>query len=148
MTQRTTILHDNVAIIRSRQTAIRREIDRRGIALKAVSFDSKIPYETLLTYFPAPDSREPAQIPGGAIFALCEGDALPADLISLLLPAGWLAVKAPEAIDHDELCELAEEYVTKKTAAHRLDSECGRDIGPTEDASLTATVVRLRAVAA
>lgn len=141
-------MHDNVTIIRERQSAIRREIDRRNIALKAVALDSRIPYETLLTYFPAPGTREPAQIPGGAIFALCEGKALPADLLSLLLPNGWLIVRAPEMIDHDELCALAEDYVVKKTAAHRLDSECGRDIGPNEAETLTGAVVRLRAVAA
>ena len=42
-------------IIRERQLAIRRELDRRGIALKVVSYDSKIPYPTLLTYFPGGD---------------------------------------------------------------------------------------------
>lgn len=141
-------MRDSVEIIRERQLAVRRQIDDLQIALKAVAFDSGIQYETLLTYFPAEgSSREPAQIPGGAIFALCAGKALPPDLLSLLVPNGWLIVRAPEGIDHDELCELAEEYVTKKTAAHRLDSECGRDIGPTEDASLTATVAQLRAVA-
>ncbi|MBO9624144.1 MAG: hypothetical protein J7500_15660 [Sphingomonas sp.] len=141
-------MSDANSIVRERQLVIRREIDRRGIALKAVALDSNLPYTTILSYFPGEKDKTPATIPASAIFAICEGDALPADLISLLLPNGWLAVKAPETIDHDELCTLAEEYVTKKTAAHRLDSECGRDIGPNEDASLTATVVQLRAAAA
>src|SRR3954470_14542438 len=128
MVQRTTILRDNVAIIRARQLAIRREIDRRNIALKAVSFDSGIPYETLLTYFPLEEAREPAQIPGGAIYALC--DALPADLLSLLVPSGWQIVQVPEAIDHDDLCDLISQYIAKKNAAHHPDSEMGREIGP------------------
>ncbi len=138
-------MHDNVAIIRSRQTAIRREIDRRGIPLKAVSFDSGIPYETLLTYFPAPKTREPAQIPGGAVYALC--GALPLDLLSLLLPDGYQIVRAPESIDHDALCELATSYVSTKVAAHHPDSELGREIGPNEAAGLTAIVVELKAAA-
>jgi hypothetical protein len=141
------IIKDSVAIIRARQLAIRREIDRRGIALKAVSYDSGIPYETLLTYFPAEGSREPAQIPGGAVYALCDGNALPADLLSLVLPDGWQIVRAPEAINHDALCELAMEYVAKKAAAHHPESEMGREIGPNEDADLTGTVVQFRAAA-
>lgn len=148
MTQRNTIPHDNVAIIRQRQTNIRREIDRRGIALKAVSFDSGISYETLLTYFPAPGTREPAQIPGGAIFALCYGEALPADLLSLLVPDGWQIVRAPESIDHDALCEHLVDYLATKQAAHHPESECGPAIGPTERQSLDGKVVQIRGMAA
>lgn len=148
MPHRTTIPHDNVAIIRARQTAIRREIDRRSIALKAVSMDSGIPYETLLTYFPAPGSREPAQIPGGAIFALCDGEALPADILSLLVPTGWQIVRAPEGIDHDALCEHLVDYLATKQAAHHPDSECGPAIGPNERANLDGKVVQITAIAA
>jgi hypothetical protein len=137
------IVHDNVAIIRSRQTAIRREIDRRGMALKAIAFDSGIPYETLLTYFPAPGGREPAQIAGSAIYALCEGNALPLDLLSLMLPEGFQIVQAPEGLDHDRLCELAADYVAEKNRAHHPESEAGRDIGPGENKKLAAKVVQL-----
>ena len=42
------IMADSVTIIRERQCVIRRELDRRGIALKAVALDSDIPYPTLL----------------------------------------------------------------------------------------------------
>lgn len=138
-------MKDNVAIIRARQLAIRREVDRRGIALKAVSYDSGIPYETLLTYFPAEGSREPAQIPGGAIYALCEGNALPADLLSLVLPDGWQIVRAPEAIDHDALCEQVVEYLARKQAAHHPESEAGVAIGPREREELDGKVVQLTA---
>ena len=134
-------MHDNVAIIRSRQTAIRREIDRRGIPLKAVSFDSGVAYETLLTYFPAPNTREPAQIPGGAIYALC--CALPLDLLSLLLPDGYQIVRAPESLDHDALCKLACDYVTTKNAAHHPDSEAGTQLGPNEKGNLDVMVVQI-----
>jgi len=148
MTQRPTITHDNVAIIRTRQTAIRKEIDRRGIALKAVSFDSGIPYDTLLTYFPAPGSREPAQIPGGAIFALCDGEALPADILSLFVPTGWQIVRAPEGIDHDEVEEACRDFLAAKGASHHPESEMGREIGPSEKRKLDEKVVHLSAVAA
>jgi len=138
---------DNVTIIRERQLGIRREIDRRGIALKIVAADSRIPYETLLTYFPQEGSREPAQIPGGAIYALCEGGALPSDLLSLLLPEGPQIVRVPEGVDHDKVAELAAEYLTAKNASHHPDSEAGRDIGPTEQAVLTGKLVELKVAA-
>lgn len=132
-------MRDNVAIIRERQLGIRRLIDDKGIALKLVAFDSGIPYETLLTYFPAPGTRDPAQIPGGAIYALCA--ALPAELLSLLLPVGFQIVRAPEGIDHDRIAELAADYLATKLAAHDPESEAGRDIGPGEDRALTGKVV-------
>lgn len=141
-------MRDSVTIIRTRQAAIRREIDRRGIALKAVAFDSGIQYETLLTYFPVDGGRDPAQIPGGAIYALCEGSALPADLLSLLLPAGWQMVRVPEGIDHDELCNHLVDYLATKQAAHHPDSECGPAIGPVEKSQLDSKVTHIRAIAA
>lgn len=139
------IPHDNVAIIRARQLAIRREIDRRFIALKIVASDSGIPYDTLLTYFPVEGSREPAQIPGGAIFALCAGNALPADLLSILLPDGWQIVRAPESIDHDALCDQVVDYLARKQAAHHPESEDGVAIGPNERAELDGKVVQIKA---
>lgn len=141
------IVHDNVAIIRSRQTAIRREIDRRGIALKAVAFDSGIPYETLLTYFPIEGGREPAQIAGSAIYALCEGKSLPLDLLSLLLPEGFQIVRAPEAIDHDEIETIAREYLAQKGKAHHPLSPAGREISDCEDVTLRRCATQLKAVA-
>lgn len=140
-------MRDNVAIIRERQLGIRREIDRRSIALKIVAADSRIPYETLLTYFPQDGGREPAQMPAGAIYALCEGQALPADLLSLLLPNGWQVVRVPEGIDHDKVAELAADYLATKNATHHPDSEAGRDIGPGEADTLTGKLVQLRAAA-
>lgn len=140
-------MRDNVVIVRERQLGIRREIDRRGIALKIVAADSRIPYETLLTYFPQEGSREPAQIPGGAIYSLCEGEALPADLLSLLLPNGWQVVRVPEGIDHDKVAELGADYLTAKNASHHPESEAGRDIGPHEAAALTRKLVQLKVAA-
>ncbi len=143
------IIHDErsiVRIIRERQAAMRREIDRRGIALKAISQDSGIEYRTLLTYFPADGDREPAQIPGSAIFALA--GAIPNDILSLLLPAGHLVVRVPEEIDHDELSDLAADYVKSKQDAHKVDSPAGRDIADCEREELDSKVVQFARAAA
>lgn len=139
-------MRDEDKIVRASQLTIRRELDRRGISLKALSFDSGIGYSTLVSYFPGEKNREPATISGAAIFALC--GVLPADLISLILPDGFQIVRAPETIDHDELCTLANEYVSTKNRAHHPDSEAGRDLGPNEKSSLDGIVVQLAARAA
>ncbi len=138
---------DRNSIVRERQSVIRREMDRRGISLKAVAFDSGIPYATIISYFPGERDREPATITGGAIFALCEGEALPADLLSVLLPDGFQIVRVPEAIDHDRIAEMAADYLATKNAAHHPESEAGRDLGPTEQASLTGKLVQLKVAA-
>jgi hypothetical protein len=129
-----TIMHDEskiVDIIRDRQLAMRREMDRRGIAMKVVSQDSGIGYSTLLTYFPADPMARPAQIPGSAIYALA--GHIPPDILSLLLPVGHVIVKAPEAINHDEIAEAMHDFLQAKERAHHPDSEAGREIGPGED---------------
>ncbi len=128
------------SIVRDRQLVIRREIDRRGIALKAVAMDSRIPYTTLLSYFPGERDKEPAQIPGGAIYALCEGQALPADLMSLLLPEGWQIVRVAEGVDHDAVADWADKYTREKLAAHRVDSVDGEHISDCERKQLDSIV--------
>ena len=130
-------MHDEsriVGIIRERQLAMRREMDRRGIAMKVVSQDSGIPYATLLTYFPADPLKQPTQIPGSAIYALT-GNLAP-DILSLLLPSGHVIVKAPEEINHDEIAEAMHDFLTTKERAHHPESEAGREIGPGEHQSL------------
>ena len=82
---------------------------------------------------------------GAAIYALC--GALPADLLSMLLPDGFQVVRVEEGIDHDKIAELANDYCATKHAAHHPESEAGRDIGPNENGTLTAKVVALRAAA-
>ncbi len=135
-------------ILKQRQCAMRREMDRRGIALKAVSFDSGIPYSTLLSYFPQEGGREPAIMSVEAQFALAEKDALPADILSLLLPAGKLIVHVPENVDHDEADKACRDYADAKAAAHHPDSEAGRDIGPNEDRALRGKLSLVASVAA
>lgn len=136
---------DKTMIVRERQLAIRREIDRRGIALKAVACDSGIGYGTLLTYFPAPGSREPACLPTSALYALAEGKALPLDLLSMLLPVGVAMVFVPEEVDHHEAAAAMQDFLSAKARAHHPDSPAGEAIAPCEDATLRAKLAVVRA---
>ncbi len=130
-------------IVRDRQLAVRREMDRRGISLKAVSLDSGIPYPTIVSYFPGERDRQPATLGGAALFTLCETKALPLDLLSLILPAGFQIVRAPEDIDHDEFETVCRDYLAAKGKAHHPDSPGGREIAECEKAALTGKVVQL-----
>lgn len=132
-------------IVRDRQRAMRREIDRRGIALKAVSYDSGIPMGSLLSYFPGGE-RDPAILPATALFKLLSGNALPHDILSLILPDGEQIVRVPESIDHDVMEAMARDYLAGKGAAHHPDSEAGREIGPKEEHDLDQRAARLVAV--
>lgn len=133
-----------VAVIRDRQKAIRRELDRRQISMKVVSQDSGIGYATLLTYFPADEKKQPVQISGSAIFALA--GAIPDDVLSLLMPTGRLVVSAPEEMDHDTFASLCRAYVGAKDDAHHIDSPAGREISDCEDDKLNTKAARLQAV--
>ena len=84
---------------------------------------------------------------GSAIFTLAESGALPLDLLSLVLPAGFQIVRAPEDIDHDEFEEAARDYLATKGKAHHPDSPGGREIAPCEEATLDAKVIQLAAAA-
>jgi len=138
--------NDIVHVIKDRQRSMRREMDRRGIALKAVSFDSGIPYSTLLSYFPeAGANREPAVMPVSAQYALC--GAVPEDILSLLLPGGHVIVRAPEEIDHDAISEAVQDWMRTKEQAHHPESEAGREIGPGEDNVLRGKFARIEAAA-
>lgn len=125
---------DNSSIVKDRQRAIRREMDRRGIHLKIVAADSGLSPSTLASYFPADPAIDPAQMPTGALFALV--GVLPDDLTSLMLPAGVQIVRVPEDVDHDEAAQAMHDYLAAKSAAHHPDSPGGRDIAPCEDAKL------------
>lgn len=125
-----------VEVLKCRQLVMRREMDRRGIAMKAVSFDSGIPYSTLLSYFPGEKDATPALMPVSAQYMLC--GAIPDDILSLLLPDGRLIVQAPEGIDHDQIAEACHDFLSAKHQFHHPESEAGRELGPTEDATLRA----------
>lgn len=140
-------MRDANMIVRDRQLAIRREMDRRGISLKAVSMDAGISYPTTVSYFPGERDREPATLNVAGLYKLIEGDALPLELLSMLLPAGFQLVRSSEQIDHDEFEAMTRDYLAAKGKAHREDSEAGREIGPNERALLDSKVVQLRAAA-
>jgi hypothetical protein len=131
-------------IIRDRQRAIRRELDRRHIALKVVAYDSGIEYDTLISYFPGGE-RHPAELPSSAVFSLC--GVLPDDLLNLLCPSGYAVVQVPEDADYDKINQHCLEFVSTKAAAHHPESEAGVALGPTEQAKLKSNVVKLRRVA-
>ncbi len=133
-----------VDVVRDRQLAIRRELDRRGISLKAISLDAGMPYNTVVSYFPG-DGRVPAGMPVSALFRLI--GVVPADLLSLLLPHGHAIVAVPEGLDHDEVARAATEFVTAYAAARHHASESGVEIGPREAKALGGHATRLRAVA-
>ena len=136
-------MSDATVIVRQRQLAIRRELDRRSIPLKQVSFDSGVPYATLLTYFPVEGSREPAMMPVCALYSLV--GAVPADLLSLLLPPGHAILRVPEELDHDECTHRVQEYLTEKAKAHRPDSPAGREISECEDSVLRLKFAAVKA---
>lgn len=137
------IMRDANSIVRDRQLAIRREMDRRGISLKAVSLDSGIPYATVVSYFPGEQDREPATVGAAAIFKLLDSRALPLDLLSLLLPAGFTIVTVPDGIDHDEMETVCRDYLACKGKAHHPDSPGGREITACEEAILSGKVVQM-----
>lgn len=135
-------------IMRERQLAVRRQIDVRGIALKAIAFDAGLSLHTVLSYFPGGEGRKAAVIPMSAVFAIIDGKALPMDLVSMLLPNGAIVVRVPEDVDHDALCDAMQEYLVEKHRAHHPDSEMGPAIGPGEHQKLCGKVAKLKAVAA
>jgi len=143
---RNKIMCHKSTIVKRRQMSIRRDLDRRGFSMKAVAADAGIPYATLLTYFPANRDKDPAQIPGGVIFALADSKAIPLDLLSLLLPDSCAIVATPEGLDHDKLAELCQNYLAEKHAAHHPESEDGREISDGEDKKISEAAAPLRAV--
>ena len=134
-------------IVKERQKAIRREMDRRGITLKAVSFDSGINYATLATYFPADPYKEPVQIPQGASFDIKRTRALPLDLMNLLQPDGIAIVEVPQEIDVHEISRIVAELVALKAAAHHPDSPAGVEISDCEADAIAKKVAELKVVA-
>jgi hypothetical protein len=138
-----TIMRDETDIVRERQLAIRRELDRRGILLKTVALDAGMSYSTVQSYFPGERNAVPATMSVAALYALI--GAIPDDLLSLLLPSGRVIVQVPENIDHDELCDRMQDWLLTKAHAHHPESEAGREIGPGEDNVLRGKFAAVRA---
>jgi len=139
-------MRDETTIVRERQKLIRREMDRRKIPLKAVQLDGGWKtVSTVASYFPQEGGEEPATMSAAALFRLLDTKALPADLLSLLLPDGYAIIQTPEGIDHDDCEQACLDFLATKGAAHHPESPAGREIAPCEDATLRGKVVRLRA---
>lgn len=134
-------MRDETDIVRDRQLAIRRELDRRGILLKTIALDAGMSYSTVQSYFPGERNAVPATMSVAALYAFV--GAIPDDLLSLLLPHGRAIVQVPDNIDHDALCEGFQEYLTEKAKAHRHDSPAGRDIAECERKVLDSKVAHL-----
>lgn len=139
--EKNVIVRDTTTIVRERQLVIRRELDRRGVSLKAVAFDSGLPYSTVVSYFPGERDKEPHTLSAAALFALC--GVLPYDLLSLVLPDGFQIVRVPEGVNLDECADYFADFLAEKNAAHHPESEAGRDLGPNETERLTAKIVQL-----
>lgn len=137
------ILKNEAELVRELQLTIRRQLDLRGKSLKQAAYDSGISYSTLCTYFPNERNAVPAALGVAALRRLLR--ALPSDLVSLLLPDGYAIVRVPEGIDHDAAAEAMADYLAAKQAAHREDSEAGRDIGPNENSTLNGKLAVVRA---
>lgn len=132
---------DDNAIMREALLTIRQKLDERGLHLKVCAARGGFSYSTFLTWFPLdgkPQVPSLAASPGLA-------KALPGDLLSLLVPDGFHIVPDPDGIDYDAFSAGCRAFIDAKDNAHHPESECGRDIGPGEQAVLDSNVVRLRA---
>ena len=136
-------------IVRDRQALVRRQMDERRITIKQVQCDGgwESP-STVLSYFPADRDRQPATMSVASLFRLLETEALPPELLSLLLPAGFQINRVHEGLDHDEVETACRDFLAAKGKAHHPESEAGREIGPTEAQELARRAVALVAVAA
>ncbi len=143
------IIPDFDTIVRERQKAIRREIERRGIAIKAIQFDAGWDHpSTVLSYFPADPLKDPSTMSVANLYRLLETKALTAELLTMLLPDGYAIVQVPEGVDYDEADKACRDVVSYKAATHLPHSECGREIGPGEAKQLANKIAVLRATVA
>ena len=135
---------DYDTIVRERQKQVRQLLKARHISIKAAyliaEWDSP---STLLSYFPADAGAKPHVMLVASLFRLLKTEALPPDLLSLLLPDGFQIVRAPESIDHDAFAEIAGKYIAEKNRAHHPESENGRDIGPIENGRLVSLATEM-----
>lgn len=139
-------MSDYDRIVRERQKLVRREMDRRGISIKAVQLDGdwSTP-STVLSYFPADRDAQPATMSVASLYRLLDTGALPAELLSLILPPTYALIRVPEGIDHDQMAEAMQDWLAAKHAAHHPASEAGREIGPGESDTLNRKLTVVRA---
>ena len=135
------IVRDDNAIMRSNLLAIRQQLDVRGLPLKVCASNAGVSYSTFLSWFPADGTP---QIPSLAMLpALAK--ALPADLLSYLVPDGFHIVPDPDGVDYDAFAEGCHAFLKCKSDAHHPASPGGREIVDCEKGPLNANVARIRA---
>jgi hypothetical protein len=138
------ITHDENTIVHERQKLIRREMDRRHIAIKAVQFDGGWDNpSTVISWFPA--DKDPQIMSMAGFYRLINRKALPIDLLSMMLPDGFRLVRVPEEVDHDEIATVLHDYLCAKEKAHHPESPDGREISECEDEHLSGKVVDIQA---
>lgn len=131
------IMCDGTTIMRELQRAVRREMDRRCIALKVVAADAGLSPSTVASYFPADPAKDPAVMPMSVLWTLIHKKALPTAVLSMLVPDDAAIIRLPEGVDHDQAAAAMHDYLATKVSFHRPDSECGPALGPNESATLT-----------
>jgi predicted transcriptional regulator len=112
---------------------------RYGLTLKMIAADSGLNSQSVRNY-----AAGETEMPLSALDALI--GVMPSELLSLLLPGGYLLMRAPDGVDYDEYEKHCRTFLSLKGEAHRHDSPDGRDISVCEDAKLKLAVVPLRAV--
>jgi hypothetical protein len=137
---------DDNRIVRDRQRWIRRQMNKRGITPTMAAMDGEWENtSTVLSWFPGDEKVEPATMSVAGLHRLLRTEALPVDLLSMLLPEGLAIIRVPQGIDYDDISTACRDYIDAKERAHHPESEAGRDIGPRENAELAGKVMRLRA---
>lgn len=133
-------------IVRERQQHVRRQMDERRITVKQVQCDGGWDSaSTVLSYFPADRDKVPASMSVPALFRLLETEALPADLLSHLLPESHAIIRVPSGVDLDDLEQVFRDFLATKGRAHHPESPGGREITDSERAELEGKVAILGA---
>lgn len=134
---------DIPAIIRETQERVFRICQANGLTLKAISLDAGIPYSSLRSY--AGNSGATSIMGIDVLYQLV--GVVPNELLSLLLPSGNAIFTVPDDVDHDEIEEMARDYLATKAKAHRADSPEGPAVAACERNTLNGKVARLRVAA-
>lgn len=136
-------MRDETAVMRDALFAIRAELDDRKLHQKVLAGKAGVSTSTWLSWFPVPGGQKEPQVPSLAMLpALAR--ALPADLLSWLVPDGFHIVPDPEGVDFDEFAEGCHAFLKRKSEAHREDSPAGPAISDCERNDLNVVMIPLR----
>lgn len=129
------------AAFKRAQISVFEQAAERGITAKVIHYDTGGPGVGLSLSILGQYARGESAMGGPTLVRLI--GIVPDDLLSMLLPDGHQIIKVPEGIDLDGLADSFAEFLATKNAFHHPESEAGRDLGPTEHATLTAKIVHL-----